>query len=27
VPDDVRDIAALLNMGESPTLSLLRDID
>jgi HD-like signal output (HDOD) protein len=27
VPDDVRDIAALLNLGETPTLQLLRDID
>jgi HD-like signal output (HDOD) protein len=26
VPDDVRDIAALLNLGEAPTLHLLRDI-
>ncbi len=26
VPDDVRDIAALLNMGELPTLHLLKDI-
>jgi len=25
--DDVRDIAALLNLGETPTLNLLRDID
>lgn len=25
--DDVRDIAALLNLGEGPTLKLLRDID
>jgi HD-like signal output (HDOD) protein len=25
--DDVRDIAALLNLGETPTLQLLRDID
>jgi hypothetical protein len=24
--DDVRDIAALLNLGEAPTLKLLRDI-
>jgi len=27
LPDDVRDIAALLNLGEVPTLQLLRDID
>jgi HD-like signal output (HDOD) protein len=27
LPDDVRDIASLLNMGEVPTLHLLRDID
>jgi HD-like signal output (HDOD) protein len=27
LPDDVRDIAALLNLGEVPTLRLLRDID
>jgi HD-like signal output (HDOD) protein len=27
LPDDVRDIAALLNLGETPTLHLLRDID
>jgi HD-like signal output (HDOD) protein len=27
LPDDVRDIAALLNMGEGPTLNLLREID
>ena len=27
LPDDVRDIAALLNLGESPTLHLLHDID
>ena len=26
LPDDVRDIAALLNLGETPTLSLLQDI-
>lgn len=26
VPDDVRDIAALLNLGEVPTLNLLQDI-
>ena len=25
--DDVRDIAALLNLGEEPTLRLLREID
>ena len=25
--DDVRDIAALLNLGEVPTLHLLREID
>jgi HD-like signal output (HDOD) protein len=25
--DDVRDIAAMLNLGETPTLNLLRDID
>jgi HD-like signal output (HDOD) protein len=27
LPDDVRDIAALLNIGEGPTLNLLREID
>jgi HD-like signal output (HDOD) protein len=27
LPDDVRDIAALLNLGETPTLHLLQDID
>jgi hypothetical protein len=27
VPDDVRDIAELLHMGEGPTLALLREID
>ena len=27
LPDDVRDIAALLNLGDVPTLQLLRDID
>ena len=27
LPDDVHDIAALLNLGETPTLQLLRDID
>jgi len=27
LPDDVRDIAALLTLGEVPTLQLLRDID
>ena len=27
LPDDVRDVAALLNLGELPTLQLLRDID
>jgi HD-like signal output (HDOD) protein len=27
LPDDVRDIAALLNLGEGPTLNLLREID
>jgi HD-like signal output (HDOD) protein len=27
LPDDVRDTAALLNLGEGPTLKLLRDID
>ncbi len=27
LPDDVSDIAALLNLGEGPTLQLLRDID
>ena len=26
LPDDVRDIAALLNLGEAPTLQLLQDI-
>jgi HD-like signal output (HDOD) protein len=26
LPDDVRDIALLLNMGEGPTLNLLREI-
>jgi HD-like signal output (HDOD) protein len=26
LPDDVRDIAALLNLGEAPTLNLLQDI-
>ncbi len=26
LPDDVRDIASLLNMGEGPTLNLLREI-
>jgi HD-like signal output (HDOD) protein len=27
LPDDVRDIAALLNLGETPTLHLLQEID
>jgi HD-like signal output (HDOD) protein len=27
LPDDVHDIAGLLNLGETPTLRLLRDID
>jgi len=27
LPDDVRDIAALLNMGIEPTMKLLRDLD
>ncbi|MGL6112641.1 MAG: HDOD domain-containing protein [Rubrivivax sp.] len=27
LPDDVRDIAVLLNLGEGPTLNLLREID
>lgn len=27
LPDDVRDIAALLNLGQEPTLKLLRDLD
>lgn len=27
LPDDVRDVAALLNMGHEPTLNLLRDLD
>jgi HD-like signal output (HDOD) protein len=26
LPDDVRDVAALLNLGETPTLNLLQDI-
>jgi HD-like signal output (HDOD) protein len=27
LPDDVRDIAALLNLGHEPALKLLRDLD
>ncbi|NDY92688.1 HDOD domain-containing protein [Ideonella livida] len=27
LPDDVRDIARLLNLGENPTLALLQDLD
>jgi hypothetical protein len=27
LPDDIRDIAALLNLGLEPTYKLLRDLD